>query len=169
MFVAFFGELYHRPKKLTFAFCHQWRPLKLQLIVGGEKSPKEGPYVLRNLHRRGWMFPKIGVFTPPIIHLFIRFSLIIYIYKPSILGGLGYPPYFWFNTQCVGLTKRPSSNFLGGDPAIWCCNTPHQAKNGGLLLVCNEWLGSAQKTSQCLFLGWKKIISLWISWISAKK
>ena len=36
MFVAFFGELYHRPKKLTFAFCH-WRPLKLQLRRG-EKS-----------------------------------------------------------------------------------------------------------------------------------
>ena len=60
------------------------------------------------------MFPKIGVFTPQIIHLFIRFSVI---YKPSILGVWG-TPYFWFNTQCVGLTKRPSSNFLGGDPAI---------------------------------------------------
>ena len=38
--------------------------------------------------------PKIGVFTPQIIHLFIG----VFHYKPSILGY----PYFWIFVQGIG-------------------------------------------------------------------
>ena len=80
----------------TFSF-----PFGAQPIFRGEPSVSGRVFLIKKTSI--WVFPKIRVGNPQIIHLFIGFSIIFTIH----FGGLKSYPYFWFNTH-MNLSTLPS-------------------------------------------------------------